>query len=308
MTELKIMKAPTEQAVLEELNYPIAVSMKLDGIRCLIKNGEVFSASMRKLPNIQLRNLLRPLLAKKNLVFDGELYGHELEFDIIKGTTMAHDRDLPEGYGFHVFDMLTLDEWNEKKPTTPYEERYNALIDVIESIDSDNIEVVPHTDCESIDEVKSLIEEASEHGYEGIMLRAWDSPYRHSRATVKQALLFKYKFWIDFDAKILSVHEMMGYKDGIEREKDPTGRTKATYKKEHMEPKGTFGYFEVEVDMPGKPIMHIGAWKGLDDPTRDEIWRNKKDYPGQWISFRAMEQGQKDLPRIPRDVRFREPK
>ena len=101
---------------------------------------------------------------------------------------------------------------------------------------------------------------------------------------------------------------MIGIKEGIKRSLDPTGHRKAVHKKDDLEPKGTFGYFIVKVDIEGQPSMEIGGWKGLTKELRDEIWKNQQDYVGKWIRFKGMSIGVKNVPRIPKEIEFRDPK
>lgn len=305
MPELKVMKAPSELIDINSISKPYAASIKYDGVRCLIKNGVVHSSTMRQLPNTQLRQLLAPLLKHKNWVFDGEIYSSTIKFQDIVGTCMAHDRELPDDLGFYCFDILSLDEWKQRVPTTPYRVRYDLLKRFAKG---KKIYPIEHVNVESPEEIQAFIDKADKEDHEGIMLRCWESPYKHGRSSVRQDYLHKYKFWIDYDAKIISVHEMIGYKEGIEREKDPTGRTKATHKQEHMEPKDTFGHFTVEVDIDGSPQMKVGGWKGLTHEVRKKIWESKDSYIGLWIRFQSMKAGQDELPRIPKNIEFRDPK
>lgn len=313
MPELKIMKAPSELAILEDVRYPTSVSLKLDGIRCLVKDGEVYSASMRPLPNIQLRTLLKGLIDKPDYVFDGEIYAHNLvpeegktQFGTLYGICMAHDREIPKCVKLHLFDCLPLDEWNEKKPSTVYKERYKLLRTEAKGVSG--VTVVTHHNCKDIDAVNARIEAADADGYEGLMIRDWNGAYKHGRSTLKQGTLLKVKFWVDFDGQITEVEEGWKNKEGIERTIDPTGHKTTVTSKDDKDRSGSFGRFKVQVDIPGRPTMNIGGWKGLTDVLRDEIWADKKSYVGRWIRFRSMKAGQKDVPRIPRDVEFRDDK
>jgi len=43
------------KATLESVKYPVYVSPKLDGIRCLVENGVCYSRKWKPLPNKQLQ-------------------------------------------------------------------------------------------------------------------------------------------------------------------------------------------------------------------------------------------------------------
>ena len=57
MSKFKPMLAPIESVNLDEVNYPIFASYKLDGIRCLFIKGEMLSRSLKQIQNKQLQNL-----------------------------------------------------------------------------------------------------------------------------------------------------------------------------------------------------------------------------------------------------------
>lgn len=305
MTELKVMKAPSEEIDLDDLFYPCLASIKYDGIRCIIKNEVIHSSTMRIHPNTQLNTVVQSLLKIKDFVFDGELYTDSVDFEVISGLCRAYDRDVGD-LQFHCWDMMSLTEWNEKKPTTPYSERSKLLTKHLPK--NTRIKRVKQTVCNNREEVDKFIAMCDEEGHEGAMFRDPNGVYKHGKASLKQANLVKFKFWKDYDAKIISVHEMIGNKEDIERELDPTGHRKTVHKKEDKEGKDMFGYFIVEVDVEGRPTMKIGGWKGLTHELRKEIWDDPKKYIGRWLRFKSMKKGEKDLPRIPKEVQFRDDK
>ena len=57
-------KGPTEPITnedLEAMQYPLIVSPKLDGIRAIVSNGIVYSASMKEIPNHHIQRCLRDM-------------------------------------------------------------------------------------------------------------------------------------------------------------------------------------------------------------------------------------------------------
>ena len=302
------MKAPTETLEIKSLpeKFEYLVSTKIDGVRCLIKDGKVLSSTLRELPNPKLSLFFTDLLKNKEYVFDGELHAASLPFGELVGIVMSHGKDLPKDLKFHAFDCLTLKEWNNEEKTNEYKDRLKQLKEFAKNYKC--ISVLKQNKVTNRQELQYLIDQAQEDNQEGVMIRSPSGLYKNGRCSLKQDNIYKYKFWLDYDAKILSAHEMIGIKEGIERELDPTGHKKTVHKKDDLEPKGTFGYFIVQVDIEGNPSMEIGSWKGLTRELRDEIWRNPKSYIGRWIRFKGMSVGIKDVPRIPKEIEFRDAK
>lgn len=306
--ELKPLKAPSQSMALSDLTYPILTSYKIDGVRAIVKNGKILSSTMKELPNEQLAHLFAPLLKKKDFVFDGEIYSRDLHFTELIGYVMAKDRVLDKSISFYIFDMLPIDDWNN--PALTYEERLK-LMDKVSKID--NIHVIEQHPCNDINRIKALYELAKELNYEGLMFRNPKALYKHGRATLKENIIYKYKRWDEYDAQIVSVHEMVGNIDGIEREVDETGHKKQVHSKFLKEPQNTFGYFTVNVEMylldkVSITTMKIGGWKGLTDELRKHIWENQKDYIGKWVRFKGMSVGSLNAPRIPKELEFRDDK
>ena len=87
----------------ESLSYPVAVSPKLDGIRCTIVNGVPQTRSGKPIPNHFIRNTLtNPLLDG----LDGELIiGKPTDPDVYRTTNSAvMSLDGTPTFSFHVFD------------------------------------------------------------------------------------------------------------------------------------------------------------------------------------------------------------
>jgi len=311
MAELKLLKAPQENVDLDTIEYPVYASKKIDGFRCLIKNKKLHTGSMREQPNKNLTEAFKPLLRRYSKVYDGELNSESLTFSELQSILMSFYRPLPNDLYLYLFDYMTWKQWTaDGLPCwMPFQERIKGLKTAHHI---PRVKIITQYLLSNRTELDQFIKAAQERGDEGVMLRSPDGIYKHGRATIKQAIIFKYKFWKDFDAKIISVHEMEGIKDGAKREIDPTGHKKPVHKKADKEGKGTFGYFIVHVERAGKPdpnlALRVGNWKGCTDEVRAEIWTDPKKFIGQWMRGKGMAVGEKDLPRIPKDIEFRDSK
>ena len=110
--QFKPMLAPNQSVDLDTINFPIFISGKLDGIRCIIKDGEMVSRSLKPIRNKKLQekfNDLKIISKEQNIIFDGEIYSHELTFQEITHFVMTEDigdEALPESLKFWCFDMI----------------------------------------------------------------------------------------------------------------------------------------------------------------------------------------------------------
>ena len=92
--KIKPMLAPNKQPNLDELSYPLLSSNKLDGIRCIFKNGEMLSRSLKQIQNKQLHQrfqVLKNYTKIHNVILDGEIYSHKLTFQEITSFVMTQD-------------------------------------------------------------------------------------------------------------------------------------------------------------------------------------------------------------------------
>ena len=307
--EKEVMLAPNQAIELKDLKYPLYGSYKMDGIRCLIKNGMILGRSGKPLPNKNLQKRFKGLLDYKQYVYDGELHCKSMTFNEIQSIIMSKEAPL-KGIKLYIFDMMTLSEWN-KNDKSSYSFRLGLINAEVRIQNDKNIVGVKQKIITCEQEAKDLYDEAIAKGYEGIMLRHMLGKYKHGRCTIKEANIFKVKAWQEYDGVIISVNEGKRLKKNASKTTNELGRTKRSHKQEDYEPSKSFGFFVVEVkDDNNKTIstVEIGSWKGITKKLRDEIWKNKKDYIGCWVRFKGMAVGVKDKPRMPKEMQFRDPK
>ena len=109
------------EANFNKLRYPIFAQPKLDGIRVIVKDGVVYSRSLKPIPNKHVQSLFRNLHGA-----DGELIvGDVTAQDVFQKTTSGvMSKEGEPDVTLYVFDM-----WNQTGKT--YESRYNTLLEVI---------------------------------------------------------------------------------------------------------------------------------------------------------------------------------
>jgi DNA ligase-1 len=162
---------------------------------------------------------------------------------------------------------------------------------------------VEQREVNSAKEVETYFEEVLSQGYEGLILRDPKSLYKCGRFTVKEGGMFKCKPVLDFDGKITGIVQSTEVNENVEKKTNELGRSVTSKKlsERHTIEKASAFWVEYE----GKPLKAVLA---MSDEEKIEVWKNKEKYIGQWITYKGMLVGAKDVPRHPVFVRFREPK
>jgi DNA ligase-1 len=288
--------AKVENADLHLLKFPLYVSLKLDGIRCLVKDGKALTASLKPIPNKFTREFLESDPAFEG--FDGELLLREpCEFNLISSAFMSQDGE-PD-FVYHVFDLHF--------PGVDFVSRLSMLSSLSTGsgylYGNRRLKPVVHFNCTCLDHLIKAEAWALEHNYEGVMLRQPDLPYKFGKASIKQGHLLKRKPMDKSEAIIY------GFEEGEENTNEATlnerGLSTRSSAKEGKIPNGTLGKLLVRNKRFGD--FKIGTGKGLDFPLRKAIWGDQQGYLGRIIQFSFQEMGTLDKPRIPIYQNFRDP-
>lgn len=289
--------APNQIINPSDLKYPQIVSPKMDGIRCIIYNGSLLSRSLKPIPNNKLYSRLETIIsisANTGLIFDGELYNHDLSFSDISSIVMSQKPvDLIH---YSIFDCLTLKEWSEEI-TEPYSKRLERLRKYIagRSFHFTNQSVI-----DNVDEFNLFYEYWLEAGYEGLITRNPNAQYKWRRATVNENIIYKFKPIETLDGIVIEEIPEREMKD-IERTRQVTGALERPYTKDSYIISDRIGSLRVKInndqEFPGLEVK-IGFGKGWSKDRR-------KDLLGKKVEFTYMKYGSKNLPRMGKLLRVR---
>lgn len=294
--EFKPMLAPNDKIDLSEIRYPMFASTKLDGIRCIFKDGKMLSRSLKEIPNKQLQEKfqhLKDLSLTKRIILDGEIYGIKMSFQQITHFVMTEDlegEELPAELKFFCFDCLKDEEDN-------FSDRYNMYKDLRLA----NVTTVQQILVNSKEEVEKMFDVALEGGYEGLILKKPFSKYKFGRATLNSGDMYKVKPFVTIDAEITDVEERK--ENTAESFTNELGRTQRHNFKDEKKSTGMAAVFVVNYNNQEQRVCITG-----NEEFRKEIWQNKNKYIGKMIEFKGMTVGSKDLIRHPVFLRFREDK
>ena len=274
-----------------QIQYPVLATPKLDGIRCLKVNGQAVSRTFKPIPNRFIREEI-----EKNLPdgVDGELMIPGKPFGEATGIIMSSKNAEPVKFEYWVFDYVP-----DGLTGLSYKVRVDALADIYTP--DFVIKILP-VEIHNQKELEVFEEKCLTNGYEGVMIRTPNSPYKCGRSTEREGYLLKIKRFEDSEAKVIGFEEKMH--NANEAKKDAFGRTERSSHKENMVPAGTLGNLIVK-DLKTDCVFGIGT--GLDDATRRTIWDDKQSYLGKIIKYKHQPFGAKDAPRFPVFLGFRSP-
>jgi len=261
---------------LSQIKYPVYVTPKLDGIRCLVIDGKAVTRKLKPIPNDHIRESLESVLGNFNV--DGELMVNGMDFNEVQGEVMR--KSGKPNFQYFIFDLVD--------PTKSFEERRKILSTLPLQ------DILLGTSIDDEETLKTYEELCLSRGYEGIMIRDPKGRYKYGRSTVKEGILLKLKRFNDSEAIIVGFEEKMH--NGNEATTDALGHTERSSAKAGMVPQNTLGSLVV-YDKKMDKSFSIGT--GFDDAMRQHIWDHSGNYVGQQVTYTYQELSKYGVPRFP---------
>lgn len=281
-----------------KIKYPCRYSKKLDGIRCIFKDGKMLTRSLKPITSETLQKRfqwLKDFTSDGKIIFDGEFYCHGMEFSEISHFVRKSDAEIPKDLCFHCFDIVCDSEYD-----VPFNERMKILTKFVVNVEKfDDIKIVQQIPLENTGDLETAFNKALKEEYEGLIIRSINSPYKCGRSTVNEGYLLKVKPFLSFDAEIIEVIERM--ENLNESKTNELGRSFKRDTKDDKRGTGIASVFRVMYK-----DKELGVTITGDEEFRTEIWKNRESYIGKMIEYKAMLVGSKDVPRHPNFMRFRE--
>lgn len=279
-----------------DLRYPIIGSPKLDGIRALIINGVVMSRSLKPIPNKYVQSLFGN--SKLN-GFDGELIvGDHTAKDVYqKSVSRIMSRDTQPDVRLFVFDDFEFGGESFEWRFTNLNKRFSELPRSLKS----TIQVHEHVHIPTKMDFDKWEDRYLAQGYEGIMLRDPNGVYKYGRSTLKEGLLLKVKRFVDSEAIILGVTQLMH--NANKQTKNELGNSVRSSKKSGKVACNEVGSLVVR-DAKSKVEFEIGT--GFTASQRSEFWTLQDQLIGKMVKYKSQPIGVKDKPRFPVFLGFRD--
>ena len=269
----------------EKLRFPVLASPKLDGIQAYVKDGVVLSRQNKPIPNKHVQSLF-----SKYEHYDGELIVGSPTDPMCFRNTMSGvmSEDGEPDVTFYVFDHLG-------DGSVPYHVR----LGVINAHRFEAVSVLGQTKLESHSALKQYEAHCLTSGYEGVILRCPNAPYKQGRSTVREGYLLKVKTFLDDEATVVRFEERMHNTN--EATVSETGRTKRSSHQAGKVGRGDLG--ALVVSWKGQ-VFSIGT--GFTDAERQHIWDNQNKYLGALVKFKYFPVGGYEAPRHPVFAGFRD--
>lgn len=293
-----------DDAVRDRLQFPYMLTPKIDGYRCVVRNGVALTSSLKPFPNKYLQKVLGIPECEG---FDGELViGDPNDQSVFRNSGALRKVEGEPDFGFFVFDDFTYPQLGANMRFDRMRNRIAALPHG--STASMRVIAVPMKIVQDDAQLEKRESEFVAEGYEGVMLRQPYGPYKYGRSTVRENLLLKVKTFLDGEAVIIGFEEQM--LNTNEKVTDTNGRSKRSSAKAGKVGKGTLGNLLVR-GINGKfdgVEFEVGTGEGLTNALRQQIWDTRERFLGKVITYKSQDVGGYDKPRIPIYKGFRDPK
>ena len=289
MTSRPLLAAKIEDP--ERIPYPLWVSPKVDGIRCLIRPSGPVSRKFKPIPNDHVRLQLTRAGAD---FFDGEIItlteDRPDDFNIIQSKVMRQA-------GKPTFLFLAFDHFQH--PALPFDKRLQ-LLRLKARTAAPYIRLLHQR---LVYDVRGLLDAEQEFlsaGFEGLMARTPSGPYKPGRSTLLEAYLLKLK---RFDTAEGILTDVLPLETNVNPQtRDELGYAKRSTSKSGLVPLATAGKLVLRTRWG-----ELSVGSGLSDDLRSYIWKNKSSLLGALVTFKYLPHGMKDKPRHPIFIGFRHP-
>lgn len=284
------MRAVTMSSI-DDIKFPVYVSYKLDGIRCIKAAGKALSKSMKPIVNRRLREMIEVPEIPDG--FDGELWAEGMTFQEIESIVMTENADASR-LRWYVFDWAKEGSFQSRQASLSNQILYGKCSDFrwIEHMES----IIAH----SVIQLYHEFEESLQCGNEGLIIRNPHAPYKCGQSTMTKQEMVKWKPIVTGKAIVLcAVEEMKNNNPAFNSE---LGLAKRSHKKVNKVPAGTLGSLLVR-DLDSGIVFNIGT--GFDDEQKRQLWARRDTLSGAIVEYESQKCGVKEAPRCPVFKRFR---
>lgn len=290
--------------------FPVGIMPKIDGVRGLKPESQLLGRSLKKFANLHVANVFA---APCYDGMDGELAaGSETDFDLCRKTSSATGTINGEYiWTWHVFDLC-----DESVRQLPYRERYDMLSRYIEMSHKEglllDVKLVPLIVVSDMEELLEWENTWLDMGYEGVIIRDLNAPYKWGRSTKREGGYLRIKRFTDGEGEIIRIIE--GNTNENEAQINELGQTYRTSHQENMVPNGMVGSFDVKVLTVPEGLenflevgqeMRVSAGK-LTHEERKYYFEHPNEFIGRISKWKFFAHGMKEKLRIPTHQSFRD--
>jgi DNA ligase 1 len=295
--DFKPMKFPNDSVSFDVVDKPYLASTKLDGFRCVFKNGLMLSNSLKELPCKQLQTRfehMKRLSKETGLIYDGEIFSPEMTFQKISHFCMTQDLEeekLPDSLCFNMFDLVDMNN-----PGLTAIQRYELYKELKQPF----VKIIEQRLITTPAEAENMFNEALSNNFEGLMLKNPTGKYKYNRVTTKSGDGFKLKPYRTYDMLIIGIEQATVVDPEAEITKNELGHSRTSKKKGDRIPIEQASAYVVQMD-DGRTLK---ATIAETHEQKQYIWTHQSEFIGKHVEVRAMEVGAKDVPRHPTTVKI----
>lgn len=279
------------KADLDLVQFPVFVSPKYDGFRCLMTHAGAQTRSLKPIANHYVRGKLDEIPNMTGL--DGEVLtytgGKMDDFNTVQ-SKLTTRQGMPD-FSFWVFDDFT-------HPRDQFQTRWQRYLGRVASIDNIKIKQVLQVLVHSIEELMYWENIWVNEGYEGLMIRDPGGVYKYGRSTLNEGILLKVKRFEDDEGEIIGGYERM--RNENEAVTNALGYTERSSHKENMVPAGDLGGFTVKWR---DVTFDLGT--GFSAGQRVSFFHDIDEIIGKKVTFAFQGVGTNGRPRFPSFRGFR---
>ena len=270
--------------------FPVFIQPKLDGVRCLIYEGEDGQIIFQSRQNTiyeefghflsELQHLMSKFSDQEGLILDGELYTHGMPFEKITSMVRSSKgkRKNIEELNYHIYDCFYSGDVNLSKNQMPYSERYQVLKYAFGDTIYSKLILVETTVANSKKDVEDFHTHYTNlmNPYEGVMIRTPNGTYKQQGRSKD---LQKYKKFMDEEFEVVGHHEGTGTHAGT-------------------------AIFECMSNMNKEKIFGVTMQGTLE--SKRKMMENVRDYYGKMLTVKYQEKSNEGIPRFPVGIAFRD--
>lgn len=260
--------------------WPKLASIKYDGIRASTHEEGILSNSLKMIPNEYTQRMLSDLPPG----LDGELVlrGEPGKLYDNNQSAFMSQHGQPD-FEFRVFDSFI-------NPSDKFQQRLLLALSIIE--DHAFAKSVAHTLILSPEFAIALYDTVRDQGYEGLILRDPNAPYKFGRSTPNQEWGMKMKPFDPDEAKVVGFTEL--YHNQNDSYQNELGNSVRSTHQNNKVPGDKLG--ALIADYNGNEFK-IGT--GFSDAQRQELWDNREHYLGKLVRFKHQGITKSGVPRGP---------
>lgn len=296
-----------------KLKFPVVGLPKIDGVRALCQDEKLVARSGKPFKNILNTKFFSHGACNG---FDGEMVTDRITGGNLCSETTSALATIKGAVptNWCIFDLVTqetmglgyLDRYEYASQKLQWFQRYYPN-------HANRLWMVPLTILNSKGEVLAYERRMLDDGFEGIILRGPDTPYKNGRATTTEGYYLRVKRFKDAEIVVTRITE--GVNNHNTPTKTPHGHTERPSIQENLIPSGKLGtiigtlqtdvMFNGVLLLPAGTEVTVSPGKMSHD-EREYYFNNQQEIIGKLVKFQHFPVGVKDKLRFPTFQSFRD--